>query len=153
MIAGLLGPTQGKIFFGDDDVTQLTPENREVGLVFQNYALYPHMTIRKNILFPLENMEIKKNAIKDAYREAYLLLDEENAKTYYTYEASLQNLKNLFRRKEAEATSTYKTAVATKKADFKEEVKNLKQSGDSEAVAAFKVEHKNVLATLKADFA
>lgn len=56
MIAGLLEPTGGRIFFGDDDVTQLSPEKRGIGLVFQNYALYPHMTVRKNITFPLENL-------------------------------------------------------------------------------------------------
>ena len=42
MICGLQAPTDGKIFFGDEDVTELAPENRGVGLVFQNYALYPH---------------------------------------------------------------------------------------------------------------
>ena len=55
MISGLQAPTGGKIFFGDEDVTHLTPENRGIGLVFQNYALYPHMTVKQNILFPLQN--------------------------------------------------------------------------------------------------
>ena len=57
MISGLQQPTSGKIFFGDEDVTDLTPENRGIGLVFQNYALYPHMTVRQNILFPLQNLK------------------------------------------------------------------------------------------------
>ncbi|MBQ5842440.1 MAG: ABC transporter ATP-binding protein [Clostridia bacterium] len=56
MISGLQKPTSGKIFFGDDDVTRLSAENRGVGLVFQNYALYPHMTVKQNIMFPLENL-------------------------------------------------------------------------------------------------
>src|SRR5690554_2601597 len=60
MIAGLHQPTGGKIYFGEDDVTRLAPEKRGIGLVFQNYALYPHMTIRQNIMFPLENLNIKK---------------------------------------------------------------------------------------------
>ncbi len=60
MIAGLHQPTDGKIYFGEDDVTRLAPEKRGIGLVFQNYALYPHMTIRQNIMFPLENLNIKK---------------------------------------------------------------------------------------------
>ncbi|MCC8102796.1 MAG: ATP-binding cassette domain-containing protein, partial [Clostridiales bacterium] len=55
LISGLLKPTAGKIFFGKDDVTNLAPEHRGIGLVFQNYALYPHLTVRQNILFPLEN--------------------------------------------------------------------------------------------------
>ena len=56
LISGLLEPTEGQIFFGEDDVTHLPPENRGVGLVFQNYALYPHLTVRQNITFPLENL-------------------------------------------------------------------------------------------------
>ncbi len=56
LICGLQKPTSGKIFFGDDDVTGLPPENRGVGLVFQNYALYPHLTVQQNITFPLENL-------------------------------------------------------------------------------------------------
>ena len=57
LISGLEKPTSGKIFFGDDDVTALAPEHRGVGLVFQNYALYPHLTVKQNIMFPLENLK------------------------------------------------------------------------------------------------
>ena len=57
LICGLQKPTSGRIFFGEDDVTELPPENRGVGLVFQNYALYPHLTVRQNILFPLQNLK------------------------------------------------------------------------------------------------
>lgn len=57
MVCGLQKPTEGKIFFGDMDVTELPPENRGVGVVFQNYALYPHMTVRQNIIFPLQNLK------------------------------------------------------------------------------------------------
>ena len=57
LICGLQKPTSGRIFFGEDDVTDLPPENRGVGLVFQNYALYPHLTVRQNILFPLQNLK------------------------------------------------------------------------------------------------
>ncbi len=55
MLSGLLAPTSGKIYFGDTDVTATPPENRGVGLVFQSYALYPHLTVKQNITFPLEN--------------------------------------------------------------------------------------------------
>ena len=58
MIAGLKAPTDGEIWFGDDDVTHLTPEKREIGLVFQNYALYPHMTVYDNVKFPLTNLNV-----------------------------------------------------------------------------------------------
>ena len=57
MISGLQKPSSGKIFFGDDDVTEVSTENRGIGLVFQNYALYPHMTVKQNILFPLQNLK------------------------------------------------------------------------------------------------
>ncbi len=57
LLSGLLDPTEGKIFFGDDDVTGVPPEHRGVGLVFQNYALYPHLTVKKNIMFPLGNLK------------------------------------------------------------------------------------------------
>ncbi len=60
MIAGLHKPTDGKIFFGEEDVTFMPPEKRGIGLVFQNYALYPHLTVRQNILFPLQNMKMDK---------------------------------------------------------------------------------------------
>ena len=58
MIAGLKAPTDGEIWFGDEDVTHLAPEKREIGLVFQNYALYPHMTVYDNVKFPLTNLKI-----------------------------------------------------------------------------------------------
>ena len=69
MISGLQKPTAGKIFFGDDDVTELSTENRGIGLVFQNYALYPHMTVKQNILFPLQNLKGKDKMTKEAMLE------------------------------------------------------------------------------------
>ena len=57
LLCGLQKPTSGRIFFGEDDVTELPAEKRGVGVVFQNYALYPHLTVRQNILFPLENLK------------------------------------------------------------------------------------------------
>jgi len=62
MIAGLLEPTDGEIWFGDEDVTELEPEKRGIGLVFQNYALYPHMTVYKNVAFPLTNLFLEERA-------------------------------------------------------------------------------------------
>lgn len=65
MISGLLKPTSGQIFFGERDVTALPPEERGVGMVFQNYALYPHLTVRENIRFPLENLTGKDRPDKE----------------------------------------------------------------------------------------
>ncbi|MGL4335564.1 MAG: ABC transporter ATP-binding protein [Turicibacter sp.] len=74
MIAGLEKPTSGRIYFGDEDVTDLPPEKRGIGLVFQNYALYPHMTVRQNIMFPLENAKVPKaEALKTAQEMADLV--------------------------------------------------------------------------------
>lgn len=58
MIAGLHKPSGGHIYFGDEDVTNVPPENRGIGLVFQNYALYPHFTVAQNISFPLDNVRL-----------------------------------------------------------------------------------------------
>ncbi|MCR5741089.1 MAG: ABC transporter ATP-binding protein [Gammaproteobacteria bacterium] len=69
MICGLQKPSGGKIYFGDDDVTELGPEHRGVGLVFQNYALYPHMTVMQNILFPLQNLKGEDKLPKDTMIE------------------------------------------------------------------------------------
>ncbi|MCI6659016.1 MAG: ABC transporter ATP-binding protein [Eubacteriales bacterium] len=82
MICGLQAPTDGKIFFGDEDVTELAPENRGVGLVFQNYALYPHMTVKQNIMFPLQNLKgkdrlEKEEMVKRAYEAAKLVQIDE----------------------------------------------------------------------------
>ena len=65
LISGLLKPSEGKIFFGEDEVTNLPAENRGVGLVFQNYALYPHLTVKQNIQFPLENLKGKEKLSKE----------------------------------------------------------------------------------------
>ena len=69
MISGLQKPSGGKIFFGDDDVTELSTENRGIGLVFQNYALYPHMTVKQNIMFPLQNLKGEDKMSKEAMQE------------------------------------------------------------------------------------
>ena len=72
LLSGLQTPTDGKIFFGDDDVTNLPAEHRGVGLVFQNYALYPHLTVRQNITFPLENLKGKDKLTKQQMEEKAL---------------------------------------------------------------------------------
>ncbi|MBR5529321.1 MAG: ABC transporter ATP-binding protein [Oscillospiraceae bacterium] len=65
LLCGLLEPSSGKLFFGDDDVTKLPAQNRGVGMVFQNYALYPHLTVEQNIRFPLENLKGKDRPTKE----------------------------------------------------------------------------------------
>lgn len=72
LISGLEKPTSGKVFFGDTDVTNMAPEDRGVGLVFQNYALYPHLTVRQNIMFPLQNFKGDRKLTKEAMNEKTL---------------------------------------------------------------------------------
>ena len=78
LICGLEDPTEGRIFFGDEDVTKLPPENRGVGLVFQNYALYPHLTVKQNIMFPLQNLrgdaKLSKQQMEEKALEAAKLV-------------------------------------------------------------------------------
>ncbi len=60
MLSGITPVTHGEIFFDENNVTELAPEKRKIGLVFQNYALYPHMTVLQNICFPLEIQKVPK---------------------------------------------------------------------------------------------
>ncbi len=74
MIAGLEFPTYGSIIIGEKDVTRVIPKERDISMVFQNYALYPHMTIGENIKFPLESRGYKKKEIEQKLKWASELL-------------------------------------------------------------------------------
>lgn len=104
MISGLQTPTSGRIFFGEDDVTDLAPEKRGIGLVFQNYALYPHMTVMQNITFPLINNKWKK---KDAAVRAYEV-------------AQIVQIEELMDRKPAELSGGQQQRVAIARALVKQ---------------------------------
>jgi spermidine/putrescine ABC transporter ATP-binding subunit len=64
LIAGFIQPTQGSIILGDQDVTHVAPQHREIGMVFQDYALFPHMTIADNIGFGLRERGYPKEQIR-----------------------------------------------------------------------------------------
>ncbi len=104
LISGLEKPTKGKIFFGDEDVTKIPPENRGIGLVFQNYALYPHLTVRQNILFPLQNLKGKDKLTKQAMETAALNV------------AKLVQIENLMERRPAELSGGQQQRVAIARA-------------------------------------
>ena len=74
MIAGLETPTAGDIVIGEDIVTQLPPRDRKIAMVFQSYALYPHMTVFNNIAFPLKAKKQPKRAIKEKVEQTAALL-------------------------------------------------------------------------------
>src|SRR5476649_1773505 len=57
-MAGFYIPESGRIFFGDEDVTQLAPHKRNTGMMFQSYALWPHMTVAQNVAFGLEERKL-----------------------------------------------------------------------------------------------
>lgn len=78
MLSGLQSPSDGRIIFGESDVTELEPQKRGIGLVFQNYALYPHMTVEDNIKFPLQNMKVGKEEMARRVVETAKLVQIEN---------------------------------------------------------------------------
>lgn len=104
LISGLEKPTSGQIFFGEDDVTKLPPENRGIGLVFQNYALYPHLTVRQNILFPLQNLKGDAKMSKQQMETAALGV------------AKLVQIDNLMQRKPSELSGGQQQRVAIARA-------------------------------------
>ncbi len=69
-LAGFYVPEEGAIFFGDEDVTRLAPHKRNTGMMFQSYALWPHMTVAENVAFGLEERKVAKAEIKRRVGEA-----------------------------------------------------------------------------------
>ena len=104
LICGLQKPTEGKIFFGEDDVTDLPPEHRGVGLVYQNYALYPHLTVKQNIIFPLQNLKGKDKLTKEEMAEKAL------------FAAKLVQIDGLMDRKPSELSGGQQQRVAIARA-------------------------------------
>ena len=104
MLSGILPVTEGKIYFDEDDVTDMPPQDRGVGLVFQNYALYPHMSVLENIAFPLEIKKVDKNE------------REEKAKKM----AELVHVDQLLERKPKELSGGQQQRVAIARALIKE---------------------------------
>ncbi|MEO6874767.1 MAG: ABC transporter ATP-binding protein [Opitutaceae bacterium] len=69
-LAGFYIPDEGRIFFGDEDVTRLEPHKRNTGMMFQSYALWPHLTVAENVAFGLEERKVAKPDIKRRVSEA-----------------------------------------------------------------------------------
>ena len=129
MLAGLSEPTSGEIWFDDEDVTHLAPEKRGIGLVFQNYALYPHMTVYKNIAFPLTNLRVAENEkdfkcleyvtlidiLKDPLKIKKIILDSAVEKKETKLTEHLDRLKKLIN-KDKTQPETVSEALVVKKA-------------------------------------
>ena len=75
IIAGLEDVSEGKVFIGEKDVTNVHPKDRDIAMVFQNYALYPHMSVYENMAFALKMRKIPKNEIDEKVKEAAQILD------------------------------------------------------------------------------
>ena len=69
-LAGFYIPEEGRILFGEEDVTRLAPHKRNTGMMFQSYALWPHMTVAENVAFGLEERKVPKSEIKRRVHEA-----------------------------------------------------------------------------------
>lgn len=104
MICGLEAPSKGRIYFGNEDVSSVPPENRGVGMVFQSYALYPHMTVRQNIMFPLQNLRGSEK------------LNKEEMKRKTDEAASLVQISELMDRKPSELSGGQQQRVAIARA-------------------------------------
>src|SRR5204862_921461 len=104
MIAGLEEPTSGEILIGGRVVNDLTPRERGIAMVFQSYALYPHLTVYKNIVFPLKAQGVKK----------------EKQKTQAEWAASLLGIQHLFARKPRELSGGERQRVALARAIVRE---------------------------------
>ena len=88
MIAGFVLPTSGTVYLGDEDVTRLPPNKRDIGMVFQDYALFPHMTIGENIGFGLTERRIEKAAISRRVKELLDLVQLADVENRYPPELS-----------------------------------------------------------------
>ncbi|RLF55767.1 MAG: polyamine ABC transporter ATP-binding protein [Thermoplasmata archaeon] len=75
MIAGFEIPTSGQILLKDRDITSVAPNNRGIGMVFQNYALFPHMTVFDNIAFPLKMRKVPRQEIRERTEEVLELVE------------------------------------------------------------------------------
>ncbi|MBP7461219.1 MAG: ABC transporter ATP-binding protein [Candidatus Delongbacteria bacterium] len=88
LIAGLETPTSGSIFFNDRDITRLPPNQRQISMVFQNYALWPHMTVYQNTAFGLELQKLSKKEQRDRIDEILSIVRLQGYESFYPNQLS-----------------------------------------------------------------
>lgn len=86
IIAGLLSPDDGNVIHGNQDITQVAPEKRNIGLVFQDYALFPHLTVSQNIAYGLH--QVSRDKRKERVAELMSLLEIQGMEKRYPYQLS-----------------------------------------------------------------
>jgi multiple sugar transport system ATP-binding protein len=150
LIAGLEELTAGNIWVGDRLVNTLPPKARDIAMVFQNYALYPHMTVKKNILFPLENMNLKKKTIAEALEKANLAIAPKEAKVYYQYLKNSTAIRNKYKRLENDAKASFQLQLLDAKKAKRNSEKNpidikTNRLALQEKLAGFKVDFEKEL--------
>jgi spermidine/putrescine ABC transporter ATP-binding subunit len=88
IIAGFIDPTEGRLLIDDDDVTALPPQKRGIGMVFQDYALFPHLTIEENVAFGLVERRVARDKIKARVKELLDLVHLPGVESRYPSEIS-----------------------------------------------------------------
>ena len=88
MLAGFETPTNGEIFLESKPISKIPPYEREIGMVFQNYALFPHMTVQENLSFPLEVRKLSKSEVQDKVKKALDMVELGNFGTRFPAQLS-----------------------------------------------------------------
>ena len=88
VIAGFIRPSSGQVLVGDKDMTRVPPHRRDLGMVFQNYALFPHMTVGENVAYPLKRRSYSKAEIDDKVRSALKIVQLEALSERYPSQLS-----------------------------------------------------------------
>ncbi len=133
MVAGLEEPTGGEIYFDDQPMAGIEAEKRDIGMVFQNYALYPHMTVAENIMFPLKMRWVKKALREEKVREA----------------AAMMQITDLLKRKPAQLSGGQQQRVAIARALVKEPKILLLDEPFSNLDARLRIELRNDIRALQ----
>ena len=88
MLAGFETPTNGEIYLQSKPISKIPPYEREIGMVFQNYALFPHMTVQENLSFPLEVRKLSKTEVQDKVKKALDMVELGNFGTRFPAQLS-----------------------------------------------------------------
>jgi ABC-type Fe3+/spermidine/putrescine transport system ATPase subunit len=88
ILAGFVLPSAGRVLFGDDDMTRMPPNRRQVGMVFQDYALFPHLTVAENIAFALRERRVRDAAVAARVAELLALIHLPDAGRRYPAQLS-----------------------------------------------------------------